>query len=114
MAIALKNKRKITVNQKQYAWSVDIDSDSPYYLCNIVAYDKSVILSIPLKTKTCYVISKGLHFQEKELSGTWKRYEIPFEIPDIITPNTVAKIIHWATECNDAKLIEYNGQNVPL
>ena len=36
MAIALKNKRKITVNQKQYAWSVGEDYDSAYIFCNSV------------------------------------------------------------------------------
>ena len=44
MAIALKNKRKITVNQKQYAWSVGEDYDSAYILCNIGKNLKKTII----------------------------------------------------------------------
>ncbi len=113
MAIALKNKRKITVNQKQYAWSVGEDYDSAYILCNIVAYDKSLILSIPLKAETCYIISKGTHFQSKEVR-TWNRYKLPFLVPEVVTPRFISRIIYWATECRDAELIEYNGRDVTL
>ncbi len=114
MAVSLKNKRRIMVEGKKYVWSVGIDYDSPYFLCNIAACDKSIILSIPLKTNVCYIINKGPYFQDKEIGGIWKRYEIPFAIPDTITPSIISQIIHWVTEGRDAKLIEYDGYDVPL
>ncbi len=114
MAVNTKNKRKIIVNEKQYVWSVGLDQDSPYYLCNIVSSDKSLVISLPLQTGTHYVISKGRVFQNKESMGAWQRYALPFNIPEIITPAFISKVIEWITKCDDAVCLDYNGDDVPL
>ena len=63
MAVRTKGRRKIIVENTLYLWYISLDKDSPYYMCNIVSEDKSVIVSCPLKTKMPYVISKGKIFQ---------------------------------------------------
>ena len=109
MSVRTKGRRKITVGGKLYIWYVAPDDDSPYNFLNIVSDDKYLILSCPLRTDTAYAISKGRIFQMKETDGTWNRYLLPFEMPDIITPRFVEKMIIWATR-ND-KAIPINGND---
>ena len=66
MSIRSKGRRKIIVDGQTYLWYVALDDESPYNIFNIVSYDKYLILSCPLQTKTEYVISKGRVFQGKE------------------------------------------------
>ena len=114
MSIRTKGRRKIIVNDQSYFWYVAPDDDSPYNVLHIVSDDKYLILSCPLRTKTAYVISKGRIFQTKETDGTWNRYTLPFEIPDMITPKFVEKLIVWSTQNSDAIPIQWNGHDVPL
>lgn len=112
MSICIKKRRKIIVRGQTYIWYVTLDDDTDYNILHIVSEDKYLILSCPLKTKIAYVISKGRIFQTKRKSGVWNRYLLPFNIPDIITPKFVEKLIDWSTQNTDAILI--NANNVPL
>lgn len=98
MSIRTKGRRRITVDDKLYIWYVAPDDDSPYEQLNIASDDKYLILSCPLGTDTAYVISKGRSFQSKKTNGHWNRYPLPFDIPDVITPKFVEKVILWTTQ----------------
>ncbi len=54
MSIRSKGRRKIIVDGQTYLWYVALDDESPYNILNIVSYDKYLILSCPLQTKTEY------------------------------------------------------------
>ena len=102
MAVRTKGRRKIIVENTLYLWYISLDKDSPYYMCNIVSEDKSVIMSCPLKTKMPYVISKGRIFQNIKTNGCWNRYLLPFDIPETITPKFVLKVILWSIKDKNA------------
>ena len=102
MGVRKKGRRKITVDDKVYIWYVSPDDESDYYLLNIVSEDKSYVLTCPLKTEVSYLISKGKLFKNEKTDGTWNRYELPFDIPEIITPVFVTKVISWATQKGEA------------
>lgn len=113
MAVRKKGRRKITYKNKEYIWYVKEDYDSIYYVLNVVSHDKSLIMSIPLKTVTPYVISKGRIFQGQK-NVNWSRYILPFEVPEIITPRFTSLLIRWATEESDAVRVSWNGKDIPL
>ncbi len=112
MSVSSKGKRKITVCNKIYLWKVALDDESGYYALNIVSDDKYLIISCPLQTKTSYVISKGRVFQTKDTTGIWKRYLLPFNVPDTITPKFVEQLIVWST--HDIDSIQINRNEVPV
>lgn len=115
MSIRSKGRRKIIVDGQTYLWYVALDDESPYNILNIVSYDKYLILSCPLQTKTEYVISKGRAFQGKETKEGWDRYLLPFHIPESITPKFVKQIIVWSTQNTDAVKIQWNNdQGIPV
>ena len=115
MSIRSKGRRKIIVDGQTYLWYVALDDESPYNILNIVSYDKYLILSCPLQTKTEYVISKGRVFQGKETKDGWDRYLLPFHIPESITPKFVKQIIVWSTQNTDAVKIQWNNdQGIPV
>lgn len=114
MGVAKKGRRKITVANKSYIWYIALDSDTPYHVLNIVSFDKTLIISCPINTKTAYIISKGNIFQNKKTNGKWNRYLLPFYVPEIITPRFVSDIIFMATQSEKAKEIKWNGTDVPI
>ena len=114
MGVAKKGRRKITVSDRCYVWYVESDSESPYYILNIISDDKALILSCPLQTETPYVISKGHLFQKERRNGIWNRYLLPFAVPEVITPKFVADVILWATQGDKAEVIAWDGKDVPI
>lgn len=112
MSVCEKRRRKIIIAGKKYIWYVTLDDDTDYNVLHIVSDDKYLILTCPLQTKIAYVISKGRIFQTQITNGVWNRYLLPFEIPDIITPKFVEKVIDWATRNTNA--ISINANNVPV
>lgn len=114
MSVRTKNRRKITVKGILYIWYIEMGHDSQYYLLNIISEDKNLVLSVPLHTKTPYIISKGNMFQNAKTNGLWNRYLLPIVIPDIITPKTVSDIIKWAVSETDAVIVKWNGKDIPV
>ena len=112
MSLSAKGRRRIVVRGQTYIWYVALDDDSPYLILNIFSDDKYLLLSCPLHSGTEYLISKGRVFQYKETDGLWNRYLLPFQLPDIITPECVERLIVWAVEGKDAVRISIN--DVPL
>lgn len=102
MGVRKKGRRKIVCNGKIYIWYVNLDYDSPYCVLNIVSEDKTLILQTPLNMTTPYVIVKGNVFQKKKTDGIWHRYLLPFDVPDIVTPKFVFKLISWSTQVKNA------------
>lgn len=114
MGIRTKGRRKIVVNEKNYVWYVKLDDESPYHILNIISEDKKLIISCPIQNNTPYVISKGLMFQDKYADGCWKRYLLPFCIPQIITPQFVSEVIQWTTQGEQAVKVVWDGINIPV
>lgn len=112
MAVRKKNRRKITCDCKAYVWYVSQDEESPYHVLTISSADKSLILSCPLGTATSYIISKGKIFQGEIGDGTWKRYLLPFKIPEVITSKFVAELIAWATGGSQATAVAFDGKGI--
>lgn len=115
MGVRKKGRRKITVDENEYIWYVSQDDESDHYLLSIVSDDKNYVLTCPLKTEIPYLISKGRLFKAENTDGTWNRYELPFDIPEIITPIFVARVISWATQKGKAvPLKRKEGQSFPV
>jgi hypothetical protein len=111
MGINTEHRRRITVGEMTYLWYVALDDDSDYYILNVVSPDKQLILSCPLGTETPYVISKGPKFRNEGTIG-WNRFLLPFDVPKVITPGFVKKLIVWADENSDA--VSVGGINFPV
>ena len=114
MSVLKKRRRKITVENIQYAWYVDQDEESPYNLLHIFSEDKSIVLAVPLGTEKDYIISKGRLFQKKKTSGTWERYLLPINLENEITPAVVSYIIRWAVNGSEAVAINWDGKSYPV
>ena len=109
-----KGRRKIRVGDTEYIWYVEMDYDSPYHVLHIVSVDKHLILACPIDSETPYIISKGNVFQNKNTNGIWNRYLLPFDIPEIVTPSFVAKVITWAMQDISTESISWNGKTIPV
>lgn len=70
------------------------------------------LLSCPLKTKTSYIISKGFMFQNEKTDGCWRRYLLPFPVPEAITPMFVSEVILWADQGKNPVKTAWNGKDV--
>lgn len=67
-----------------------------------------------IDSETPYIISKGKVFQNKNTNGIWNRYLLPFDIPEIVTPSFVAKVITWAIQDISTESIVWNGNSIPI
>jgi hypothetical protein len=128
MAIATKGKRKITVNDQQYYWTIviggeDIDLGSTQSL-QIISADKSFIVRYPLwqvideldnpaRYNLLIVIGRSFGSPGK-FGGCYKRVECPkFEAQtDAITPKIVATLIQWAMTDQTHQFLNYQGQSI--
>lgn len=114
MGVRKKGKRKIIYDNNTYIWYVALDHDSPDYILNIMSQDKQFIIACALTKKSPYIISKGSRFQKNRMDGRWHRYRLPFDIPEIITPKFVSKLIEWTVKGEEAVEIEWNGEDVSI
>ena len=112
MGVRKKGRRKIRCSDKLYIWYVQLDFDSPNYLLNVIAEDKTLILSCPLHTEKPYIISKGRAFQNRMTDGIWHRYLLPFDVPQAITPRFVSTLIQWSMEGANAVEVDWNVKEV--
>ena len=114
MGVRKKGRWEISVGDIEYIWYVEIDCDSPYHILHIVSMVKYLILACPIDAETPYVISKGKVFQNKSTNGIWTRYLLPFDIPEVVTPSFVAKVINWAIQDISTESIAWNGNSIPI
>ena len=112
MAVRKKNRRVILWNGKRYIWYVAQDKDSSYHLLNVVSEDKQLIIACPLNPQTPYLISKGHVFQKQNSDRHWSRYELPFPVPEIITPKFVRTLVEWSVQGRNAVEIRWNGKEI--
>ncbi len=115
MSVSSKGKRRIIVEGQTYFWNVALDDESDYYLLNIVSDDKTLVLSCPLKARIPYLISKGRVFQTREMQGKWgwKRFALPFDVPDTVTPKFVEQLVVWSAHDRNAIQI-HDAIEVPV
>lgn len=53
-------------------------------------------------------------FQNFDTGNGRKRYKLPIDIYDTITPKTVSEIIKWAVKGTDAECVEWDGRDVTV
>ena len=101
MSVSKKRKRKIICNHQEYIWYIREDRyyDGAFFndyvtpwALHIVSIDKKLILYVPVGVKKPYILG---HIQVKLLP---KKYFLPFDIPEIITPKFVDYFITWVNE----------------
>lgn len=115
MSIRKKGRRKIVCGDKNYIWYVHSDDESPYFILSAAAEDKSLIFSCPLNMEIPYIIiQRGKYFQSEKTYGLWHRRLIPFDVPQIITPGFVAKLIDWAEHGEATEEVKWDGCNYPV
>ena len=115
MGVLKKHRRIIMVGGQKFLWYVGSvrdywergePNDWETAFLHIFSEDKSIVLTVPVGAPKPYAVSEGRIFQGKQRSGCWERYLLPFELPCIITPKTVAQLIEWAV--NDGSDISQN------
>lgn len=111
MSVSLKSRRKICCCGNEYVWYI---SQQECDVLNIISMDKKLILAVPMRVVTPYVICKGVEFQNYTNKGSWQRYLCPHKPVSSITPKFVALIIHWAVEEKNAISVEWNGLDIFL
>ena len=115
MSIRKKGRRKIVCGDKKYIWYVHFDDESPYCILNVAAEDKSLLISCPLNMETPYIIIQiAKCFQGEKIDSKWKRRLLPFEVPEIITPGFVAKLIDWMEHGKTTEEVQWDRCNYPV
>ena len=114
MSVRKKGRRKIVCDNIRYVWYVELDYDSPNYILHVISEDKQLIIACPLAMNIPYIISKGNSFQSRKTNGRWNRYRLPFDVPEVITPTFISKLVAWATKGPDTIPIEWDGKDIPV
>ncbi len=100
MAVRKKGRRKIVCGGENYVWYVSKDHDSPLILLHICSEDKRLVLVYPVSSN--YIVSTGRVFKGEE-SHFWRRFFLPVESTECITPGFVRKLIEWTKDGSPAK-----------
>ena len=96
MAIRTKNRRRITVNGREYIWYVMSEKEGGWPILHICDHEKDMRIRAPLSSYKnygkierpfCY-ISYNI---EKSKQGI---FLLPFEVPSAVTPSVVAAILN--------------------
>ena len=125
MAIAKKRKRKITINDRDFYWSVKPDDDDFGLLHLFIASDdKKFIVSYPLANKnpesgvSCmqsnpYIIVMGKEFKGLDnLGHGWERFAVPKWDDEAVTPSLVADIINWCLTIEKVTPVDWSGNKL--
>jgi hypothetical protein len=124
MAIAVKKKRKIIINDRIFYWCVKKDSDSASLQLHISSLDKKFLIHYNLgQTKgyasaslrdqlAPFVVVLGSEFGGLQPAGFWRRVRGPVLDDDaIMTPHFVRRLIEWCLdEHKEVVLTDCQGQ----
>ena len=95
MAIRTKNRRRITVNGKEYVWYVLPEKESSWHILHICDLNKTLRIRVPLspdpdygriKAPFCYVSCDTEEYRQGS-------FLLPFEVGGQVTPSAVADIL---------------------
>ncbi|MBQ8967642.1 hypothetical protein [Ruminococcus sp.] len=96
MAIRTKNRRRITVDGKEYIWYVMPEKEGGWHILHICDHDKDMRIRAPLSPDKSYgKIERPFCFvsfnDDKKSQGD---FLLPFEVPAAVTPSVVKAIIN--------------------
>lgn len=99
MSVSQKRKRKIMFENTEYLWYIWEDRyydgaffndyGTPFSI-SVVSADKSFILSAPINSEKPYILA--------HISKSNYRMYLPFDVPEVITPKFVLKLITWVVK----------------
>jgi hypothetical protein len=118
MAIATKNRRKLTIGEQVFVWYICDDYDSADMVLHVVSQDKKFIVNYhlgqPSDTRHLIVLGKEFRGLSKVGAG-WIRVLCPeWEKDSIVTPAGVRGLIQWClTEKNNLMRIDWTGRIFP-
>ncbi|MEW4370728.1 hypothetical protein [Paenibacillus kandeliae] len=103
MAISSKGRRKIVCLDRDFYWYVAPDwEDAGQIKLHIISQDRKFVVSYHIGQShqtDClpFIVVQGKQFEGLAMdNGYYKRVLTPLWEDDVITPATVAKIIHWS------------------
>lgn len=79
---------------------------------HISSEDKRLVLVLPLKSDVPYIVSKGREFHGNRALPALG--ELPFPLPEIVTPRFVAAVIEWANSGENVGTLKYGDEGFIL
>ena len=100
MGVATKNRRKITLNDRQYVWHVAEDRDGKGLVLHITSTNKQFIAMHLLNQSEGkdYIVILGRRFAGAITGGNWRRFLCPHFAADSVTPRGVRQLIEWCLD----------------
>jgi hypothetical protein len=117
MAVATKNRRKITVGDRRYVWYVAEDDEAAGKVLQVISEDKQFIVKYQLDQPRGdeYIVILGRLFAGASTGGPWRRFLCPRFGASTVTSRNVRQLIEW---CLDERLkrqeIEWRSQPIRL
>ncbi len=100
MAIRMKNRRRIFVNDREFIWWVEEDCDSPDYILRIISPDKCFMADFHLgqPDESVFLAIWGREFPGLSgAGGSCLRVRCPkWDTTPAVTPATVRQVIEWS------------------
>ena len=125
MAVALKRKRKIVVNDQFFYWYVGPCEDWLYTCLCVLSPDKKFLVHYHLNQSESYQIVGPENWLPSfvtvlgnlgglSASGSWRRVRTPIWQQDsIITPAFVRQLIEWCLDENkQIILVDWKGETI--
>lgn len=98
MAVAKKNRRKLTINERLYLWYIAHSAEEGCYVLRIISDDKKFIVNYTLTAHPVITVV-GREFGRAERRKGWQRFRVPdFRDNGSITPASVRALIDWCSE----------------
>jgi hypothetical protein len=116
MGVALKGRRKLNVNGRDFVWHVREDDDSSNLVLHVASTDKHFLVQHHLgqPEDTRFLVVIGPEFSGVARSdGTWRRFTCPrWESESgTITPTSVRDLILWSlTDAQPRNEVDYTGK----
>lgn len=122
MAIAGKNRRKITISDQHYIWFVRDDGEysgiGSIATLHVIANDKNLVVAYPIHQIGAHnlIALKTLKVGEHTIAdGICRHVECPgWEADKPITPGIVRKLIQWCLQDKEHVDVNYLGEIEPV
>ncbi|MEM9081426.1 MAG: hypothetical protein AAGC74_12120 [Verrucomicrobiota bacterium] len=123
MGVATKNRRKITVGDREFLRYVaeDIDDSPPtvdgnLHALNILSADKQFIVRYHLNqtdSERRHITVIGAEFGGSHEPGCWRRFLSPGWCQEgVVTPSIVRQIIEWCLDSSPRTAVDYAGPQI--
>ncbi|HVR96636.1 MAG TPA: hypothetical protein VMW27_08485 [Thermoanaerobaculia bacterium] len=100
MAVASKNRRKLTVNDRRFLWYVAEDDEGAGMVLQVLSSDKQFITKYQLDQPEGdeYLVVLGRLFAGASTGGSWRRFRCPRFAGESVTPRDVRNLIDWCLD----------------